>query len=348
MSKELILSENHVLKLILDEFNNNSIGVKFMLSDWFLNPENDGNMLIQRRALRNDRFDIVQSFDESTYALKETHITPMGINSLNGELLTHPIIQDVTYTPQVAFLVSSDNEINVTANRIAIEEVRSRLRQKQKVFNITQYDLEDTSKRLEKTFKGVLTAGEIVYGDIEKFNGRGYMMITLTLDLFISNYGEFANQEEYRFGTSAILGADGKPKMIEIPKILWDYGMALDTAPTQLLLRYAENNDMASEVKSYKTSKGFVISFQVQIDFRNEFLRHVYLESRRVRLNVPTYYIEMWTNYYDENNNYVELPESRVKRAYNLEINRLSSELSLGDKIEFLLNFSPSPDGWFE
>lgn len=350
MSKKLIISENHILKLILDEFNNNSVGIKFMLSDWHSvqTSENDGTLLIQRRAFKNDRFDIVSTFDGNTYATKENKITPMGINSLNATFLAHPKIQEISYSPEVMFLISADREVDISANRAAIEEVRAGLMNKQVAFNISQYDLEDLTKRIEQQVKGVITAGEITYGDIMEFNGKSFMVMSVGLEIFVTNKGEFANQEHFLFGSSEILGVDGKPKMFDIPLITWDDGMGLDTNPTQLLPRLASDNKKASEVISYKVSKAYGLVVVMQMDFNNEFLRHIYLESRQVKLSVPTYYVEMWTEYYDLNNELKELEGSRIRRAMNLEVNKRDEPSSLGDKLEFTLSFSPSEKGWYE
>lgn len=349
MAKKLIISENHVRKFILDIFNNNTIGVKFMMSEWYSNMSiNDGSMLIIRREFINDRFDIVSEFDETTYAIKENHITPMGIDNLNATLLAHPKIQEISYSPQVMFLISCDEEAVLHANMIALEEIRAGLMQKESILDISQYSLNSTNQRQNEKLKAVVSAGEISYGDIERINGRGYMLVSMSLDIFITNFGEFSNQQKFLFGTSSVLDTNNKPKMFEIPLIDWEYGMVLDTVPTQLALTNRTDNLRGSEVKSYKATKAFGMSFTIQIDFKNEFLTSIYLESIQQKVNVPTYYIEMWTNRYDDNNNLVELEGSRVKRAYNLEVNRPINSLSLGDKLEYTLVFSPSPEEWFE
>lgn len=349
MAKKLIISENHVRKFILDIFNNNTIGVKFMMSEWYSNMSvNDGSMLIIRREFTNDRFDIVSEFDETTYAIKENHITPMGIDNLNATFLAHPNIQEISYSPQVMFLISCDEEAVLHANMIALEEIRAGLMQRESILDISQYSLNTTNQRQNEKLKAVVTAGEISYGDIERINGRGYMLISMSLDVFITNFGEFSNQQKFLFGTSDILDTNNKPKMFEIPLIDWEYGMVLDTVPTQLALTNRTNNLKGSEVKSYRATKAFGMSFTIQIDFKNEFLTSIYLESIQQKVNVPTYYIEMWTNRYDDNNNLVELEGSRIKRAYNLEVNRPINSLSLGDKLEYSLVFSPSPEEWFE
>lgn len=350
MSEKLIISENHILKLILDEFNNNKIGINFMLSDWHgvKTSENDGTLLINRREFRNDRFDIIDSFDENTYQIKRTAFTPMGISSLNATYLSHPNIQEVNYSPQVQFLISADSEVNITANRIAIEEVRARLIQKDFIMVISQFDLNDTKKRINQTIKGVITSGEIDYGDIELINGRSFMYISVELNLFVTNKGEFANQQKFMFGTSEIVDNQGKPIMFEIPLITWNYGTSLDTANTQLIAKYGVDNKRSSEVKSYRTSKAFGLTFTVQIDFDNDFLGYIYDESMEEKLNVPIYYIEMYTMKYNSNKELVRRERGGFKRAFNLEVNSPIGELSLGDKIEHNLTFSPSEKGWFE
>ncbi len=141
MKRKLIISENHIMKLILDQVNENSLGVEFMLSNWQVGEENDGTLLIQRRHFENGRFDTVETFDDQTYSISEKTITPMGINSLNGSYLTHPDIQEINYSPELMFLVNADDEAIVSSNIIALEEVRARLMQYQKVFKISQYNL---------------------------------------------------------------------------------------------------------------------------------------------------------------------------------------------------------------
>lgn len=348
MKRKLIISENHIMKLILDEVNENSLGVEFMLSNWQVSEKNDGTLLIQRRHFENGRFDKVETFDDQTYSISEKTITPMGINSLNGSYLTHPDIQEINYSPELMFLVNADDEAIVSSNIIALEEVRARLMQYQKVFKISQYNLNDGSVREEQVVKAVLTAGEITYGSVERINGIGYLLITMSLDIFATNKGEFSNQEKFLFGTSAILGPDGKPKMFEIPLITWHYAMALDTDPTQLLMKNATNNEKASEVVNYAVGKAFGIVFVVQIDFNDEFLRHIYLDGRQRKAEVPIYYIESWTEYYDQNLELKELDGSRYKRTFYLDGNGSTEPLSLGDKLEYTLSFSVSNESWFE
>lgn len=351
MANQLIISENHVRKIILDELNDNELNVKFMLSDWYNTKEgsNDGTLRIIRREYTNDRFDVVSEFDWNTYSLKEIAITPMGIPSLNATYLSHPKIQEISYSPQIEFLISADKEVNVTANITAIEEVRSRLIQKQKVVNISQFDLNDTSKRVENQYKVILTSGELYYGGLESINGNSYVYVSLTLNLFITNKGEFANQEKYLVGTSALLDSFGKPILYDIPLITWDDGMGLDTNPTQLVASSISSNNLrASEVMSYKVSKAYGMSFMVQMDFNNEFLQHIYLESRQKKFKVPDYYIEMWTMYYDTDGIEKELEGSRIKRVFNLTVNKRLEPSSLGDKLEWNLRFEPNEKGWFE
>lgn len=342
--KRLLISENHIMHLILKELNNNSLGVNFMMSNWLVSDRNDGSILIQRFKYGEGRFDVVNTFDETTYAENEITITPVAIPTLNGEFLTHPVITEVNYSPEVDFLINADDEAVVSANITALEEVRARLMQYQTNIEIEQYDLNDKDNKKEEVYKAVITSGDITYGSSQNFNGRKYLRISMPLNIYVSNMGEFANQMKFRFGTTNILEY-GKPKMFDIPLITWAYGTGLETDSTQLLNNKFHTNDVASrEVVSYKKSKAFALSFEVQIDFDNEFLLDVFRQSIIPSNLIPYYYIELVVNKYNkETKQYEEILSNT--RVYNLEDNAPVEELSLGDKIYHNLTFSPSEKG---
>lgn len=355
-NNKLLISENHIYQIILRELNNNKIGVKFMLSDWLVDYEstNQGTMLIQRRALNNGRFDVISTFDETTYAENETDITPVGISSLNADYLAHPNIQEISYSPEINFLVSSDDEVVVSANRIALEEVRARLIQKYFVETISQFDVDgDGDGRIDQKVRISISSGEINYGSSEKINGRNYLVMSMSLDIYATNKGEFANQQRFWFGSSNLLDESGKPKLYEIPLLDWEYGTALDTDSTQLISSYTSSRDDINnkEMISFPNSRAYGLSFLVQIDFDNEFLLEIYLDSKRQSTDIPIYYILEKTfkwKYDGDEMELVEIPEATIKRAYYLDLNKPINRLSLGDKIEHLLNFNVSEKKWFD
>lgn len=344
--KKLLISENNIMHLILEELNNNSIGVNFMMSNWIIDENNNGSILIQRFKFGDGRFDVVNTFDETSYAENEIQITPVGIPSLNGEFLTHPTITEVNYSPMIHFLVNADDEAIVSSNIIALEEIRARLMQYQRRIEVKQFDLNNEEDIKTVDYKAIITSGDINYGSTQNFNGRKYLSISMAFNIFVTNFGEFANQMKFKFGRSDIRDGQGNIKMFDSPYIDWHYGTGLETDSTQLINQKGITNTRKSaEVISYKKSKAFALSFEFQIDFDDEFLFNVFKDSIEPRLEIPYYYLELTVTKYNKQTK--EYDEFLVnKRVYNLENNAPPQALSLGDKIVHHLTFSPSEKEW--
>lgn len=353
MAKKMI-SEAIIMKLIMDEFNKNSLGLEFVSSVWGQEDINNPSspLLIIRKTFQNDRFDVKEVFNEETYYIKEITFVPMDVGNLNAEYLTHPEIQEIMFSPQIQFLVKSDDAVWVNGVREVLEEVRTNLMQKEVIYDISQLNFK-TNSFDEVTYKGVYSTGTMDYGSEISINGKNYLMFSLEVNLFLTNFGEFANQEEFTFYSSEILDENDKPKPFNIPLLTWDYGTAVDTEPTQALLEYEADNSLKEEVVSYNKTKAFGLTFRLPISFKNEFLRKLYIYSKKRQLKIPTIYLEQRTYYYEKNDitkeyERLELVEARDRRSYTPTLSKPNEELSLGDKIDVILTLTPNVEEWFE
>lgn len=349
MQRKLIISENNIKEILLQEFNNNYNGVKFLYSNWaYIEDGKDtkvnGTLLIERMAMNNGRFDVIEEFNENTYATNERGITPINFGSLNAQFLTHPVIQEVNFSPMISILVPADKVEIVYANRIALEELRARFMQYTRVVDVESMGLSEGNddKYLSNVYKLVFTSGEIDYGQVQVINGRKYIVMSMELNIFATNFGEFTNQQKCFFGVDTILDDSGNVKMFDIPYITWHYGTATGLDNTQFINAPLINNErLSSEAKASPVSKAFALSFLFEIDFDNEFLTHVYKESVEENNNIPIYKVRMVTEKYDkELKKYINVTD--VTRDMVMSVNQPPNELSLGDKISHMVSFEPS------
>lgn len=353
MSKRLIVSENDIYRQIMKELNDNVLDIEFEMANYYTNDDND-KLYILRQAfnVEDGKFDIVQELDEDTYATLKKRFTAVGINNLNAEILSHPEIVEINYNPIINFLVyagdGSGDSTEFIANKLAIEEIRARLIHKNFVFKTEQYDLENINSdvKIEQTLKGVYASGEIDYGTLENINGRFYIVISMPLNIFVTNKGEFANSQEFIFSVEDLIDSEtNEPKKFKIPLITWHYGKGVDTNDFQLMAtkNISGSVNRASEVRGLPNSKAFALTFLVQIDYDNEFLDYIYEESQNIRIKSPLYTITMNTYKYDETQGENILHKTNT-RNYWLIQNTPPDELSLGEKIEHVLVFSVAMD----
>lgn len=342
-----IVSENDIYRLILQELNTNKMGVHFEMANYYSN-DSDGKLYIMRQAFNvdNGTFDVVEELNEETYVTTRKRFTAVGIGGLNADLLSHPSIVEINYSPIVNFLVYvGDNEgddIEFIANKTAIEEIRSNLLHKEFNLEVEHYDRDNLSSetKITQRIKGVFASGEIDYGNLEVINGKFYMVLSLPINIFVTTSGEFANSQEFIFSVEDLLDGSDNPIKFNIPLLTWHYGKGLDTNDFQLMATKGTNGLLkASEVRGLPVSKAFALTFLVQIDFDNPFLDYIYEESQNERLKSPRYTITMNTYKYVDGVR-EEIPHKTNTRDYYLIQNMPSEELSLGEKIEHVLIFS--------
>lgn len=361
-NNKLLINENHIIEILLEEFNKNVVGVKYLYSDWGKVGEFDsqgdfkGNLIIQRRAFDNNRFDVIETFDETTYAIDEIEIVPIHFGNLNAEFLSHPLITQVNFSPDISVLVNADDPVKVKANQTALEEMRARFIQYSKNVKISNFNLDydvTNQEYLTKNYKMVVTAGEIDYGDIETINGINYMVMSISINVFVTDKGFLSNQQKFIFGVDTIVDSNGYPKMFEMPLITWHWGTVVETNSIQLLnqkLNSGINKLRSAEVISNPQSKGFALTFYIEPDLHDEFQLFLYKQSFKRENKIPKYYIEFKTYIYDEVlEDYKELMDLNDKRTYILESVSPPSELALGDVVGLSLTFTPSEEvEWFK
>ena len=261
-------------------------------------------------------------------------------------------MQEITYSPQIEFLVNSDNEVWVTAVREIIESTRTRLMQYRKNYIIKQVDF-NTEEVYKQEYKGIFTTGEMDYGTNVQINGVNYLMMSLELNLFLTNFGDFANGQELTFYHSDIKDSLGNLIPFENPNLEWEYGTIIDDEAIQLLSGTEVNAGEESEIKSIPKTKAFGIVCTMPIDFRDRFLTELYINSMEINTNIPTIYVDFRTFYYEYNEvtkvfDKVEVTRARNRRAYIPSFNKPISSLSLGDKIYHTMTLTPSIKGWWK
>lgn len=355
MSKNMI-SENDIYRLIMEELNDNILnkdGIKAMNFEManFYTEDNEDKLYIMKQSfnVENGRFDIVEEFNEETYVSTKKRFTAVGIGELNESILSHPKIIEANYSPIVNFLVyvgdGNGDNLEFLAHKLVIEDIRRKLIHKDRIFDVEYFNIEDleSDTKIKETLKIVFSSGELQYGSLEVINGKFYMVISMPLNIFATNSGEFSNQQTFEFSVSDIIDeVTNKPKVFEIPLLTWYYAKAVDTTDFMLMAtrkRSPLGIRNSAESRSIPNSKAFALNFLVQIDFEDEFLTHIYEESQNVRENTPIYTITMRTTKYDKDlKEYVELTSNT--RNYLLIQNAPLEELSLGEKLEHVLTFT--------
>lgn len=200
MYNKLTVSERDILRFIVQEFNTNSLNIPFSIADWFMNGEN--SLLISRKAFDFERFDIGKTFNENTYASTNKSFVAMSVGSLNGEFLALNTIKQITYDTSIDFLICSDYPKVLLQITTAIEEIRKKLLQYFTTLEVEYFDLntESSKEKIKETLKVITMTGEISYGEEVKINGKGYLTYSMPITIFVTNYGEFANQNTFKLG----------------------------------------------------------------------------------------------------------------------------------------------------
>lgn len=203
MYSKLTISERDILRFIAEQFNDNSLGVKFSIADWLTNGDNA--LLIQRKALGFERHDVMDVFDENTYAKAKTSFVAMAVNNLNGDFLALNEIKQVVYDTSIDFLICSDYPTVLMGITTAVEEVRKKLLQYFTTYKVKYIDIDNpNSQPIEEVLKVITMTGSIDYGQEVKINGHGYLTFSLPITMMFTNFGEFANQNKYKLGVDVI------------------------------------------------------------------------------------------------------------------------------------------------
>lgn len=208
MYNKLTINEADILKFIVKEFNTNSLGIKFSIADWATmgDEAETKSLMVFRKALDYERFDIEKVFDEQTYALEQESFVAMSIPNLNGEILALNTIKQVVYNTSVDILLTNDNPDVFVAIDAAIQEIRKKLLQYFTTYKVSYNNLDDldSDEPIEETLKIITMSGSIDYGQTVQINGFNYLTYSMPLTLFVTNYGEFANQNTFKLGVDSI------------------------------------------------------------------------------------------------------------------------------------------------
>ena len=353
MARGFTIRETDVYRLILDELNDNALAdkIKFSFADWTLidSEGNEKGLLINRLALRSEgSFDVKETFNEITYATTKSSFVAMGIAPLNGEFTALNTIKDVTYDTTVQFLVCVDNIIVQHAVTVAIEEVRARFIQYERLLDVEYANAEDTSSKVktEETLKVIMMSGSIDYGSITQINGKQYLTYTLPITLQVTNFGEFANQQKIYLGVNTILD-EGSVKMFLLEPNNWFYGTAKGVDSAMLLpSKASETQTNETEIKSIVKNKGFAFNLDLQMDLTDptvgEILKHIYKESLVPSLIQYIYSLRVETYLYNRTTGALVLnTDLTMNRQMIITQNQPNEELSKGEKIVYSLVLIP-------
>lgn len=336
------INETDIYKFIADEFNDNSSGdkVKFSIGYYFFDDESGVGKFTKRFTQNGGRFDVKKTMDDDTYALKDDSFVPMGVYNLNANYLAHDEIKEITYEPNLEFLVYVENDVAYTAIILAIQEVRARLIQYQTTLDVEFLNLEG-GDNITETLKVIAMAGEIDFGEIRRLQGKNYLSVSIPLTLEVTNYGEYANQEIMYLSVESV----EEGAFVKIPLLSWNYGVGIDTDGSQTL------NDksplllsIAKQVRHVPKTTVFGISMAVQIDFKNPILYKIFRDSR---LPTQVTSVEKWkvrstiSVYNQTSKTYVIDDDLTINDFFLLDKKSPISELSKGEKIVYALTFLP-------
>lgn len=356
MARGFTIKETDIYRLILEELNDNAFSsvIEFALGDWVFGVDSNGDytgLLINKMALTKDdksRFDIKESFDLATYQMSTESFVACSVGPLNGEFTALNTIKDVVYDTVLTFLVNADN-INVQrVITLAIEEVRKRLIQYQRVLDTEFPDLDNpaSTTKIEETLKIIMMSGTIDYGDIVQINGKQYLTYTLPLTIQATNFGEFANQMRIYLGTSEIL-EESATKMFLLEPNEWHWGTARGTESAMILPGTASTGSTNDkEIKSVTKNKGFAFTIELQMDFQDSTVgalcKWLYKDSMQVKLTHPIMTLTTQFYLYNSTSGEYEIDtDLSMTRTMELTQNQPPESISKGDKLVHTLVLAP-------
>ena len=343
MAVKYHINEVDIFKFITDTFNDNSSGGKIEMSIgyYFLDEDGKNGGFVKRFTQKGGRFDIKDTFDDDTYKLEKASFVPMGIANLNSSYLAHDEIKEVTYEPNIEFLVYIEDDVTYKVIELVIQEIRARLVQFQTTLEVEYLNL-DGGAKITETLKVIAMSGEIDYGQIVRIQGRSYLSISMPLTLEVTDYGEYTNQETIYLSVPSIESG----AYIEMYPISWNYGVGIDNEGSQLLNdKDIINLDRAKQVRHVPKTTAFGYSMAVQIDFRNAILKKIYKDSR-----VPTQATttEIWKikstmKVFNTSTKVYEIDaDLTLEDEFILDKKTPVDELSKGEKIIYALTFLPA------
>ena len=354
MASKLTIKNTDVLRFLLKEFNDNSFNerINFSIAQWMATQGDNGldSLLIQRLALNsNDGLDVVETFDDETYTMGKKAFIPMNLATFNAEITALPQdeLKEVVYDTNLDFLVYIDDIAVQEVVNMAIDEVRSNLIQKFTTFEVSYIDLAQpkVKKRIKETLKVVVMTGSLEYGTLIEINGKNYMTYHLDITLLFTNKGEFANQQRFKLGVESIK-ENGEVKMIPIEPLSWSWGKTTAHETTQLLNKYhMAHPQNHSETVSTPTNVAYAFACDIYMDFENEILRKLYIDSQSDELGIgkELFYLYSETQEYDKvNKQWVVNNDMKFNRVLHIGINQPNDDLSKGEKIIWSLSFTPA------
>lgn len=352
MPRNFTIKETDIYRMIIGELNDNAFSsvIKFSLADWIYDESND-SMLINKLALTKNevsRFDVVETYSETTYAQTTNSFVAFQVGPLNGEFTALNTIKDVVYDTTLSFLVWADNFHVHRAITLAIEEVRKRLIQYERILNVEYTDLDnpDSTTKITERLKAIMMSGTIDYGDIVQINGVNYLTYSMPLTIHVTNFGEFANQMYIYLGTSDILEG-ASTKMFHIEPNEWHWGTARGTESVQLLPDYASpTSTNGKEIKSVIKNKGFAYTLELQLDFQDstvgELCKWLYKDSMQEDLTEPIMTLTIDFYLYNVSTGVLAKDSSlSMTRNMILTQNQPSESISKGEKLVHTLTLIP-------
>jgi hypothetical protein len=346
--KRFTINETDILKFIVDEMNDNSFGIKFGLAEYGFVNDSEGeptDLLIYRLAFDGQEFNTTTAFDAETYQKTLESFVAMNVSSLSGEFTALKSLEQASYSPILSFLVPIDNPISEPI-RLAIQEVRSRLKAQYKTIKVRYFDLEDEDNPdgVEEHLRITSNIDSIDFGEPFTLNAHRYMQFSFSLFLLVQNKGEFGNQIEFKLGK--VNESAGTVTTYAFEPLVWDWGLAIDNESVQVLREYGETSEDSKEVKAIPKTKGFALEMSFILDLSQPLHRDFYKMSLQANYEVPTYRVEILTKTYDlENNSFVIDNELTSVRDYTLEYCKPSEPMSKGEQILYSLVFAPKYKG---
>lgn len=341
------IKETDILNFVLEELNKNSLGIMFSMGNWGFTDDKGKVFLVNRMALNNDRFDIIDQFDENTYQETKESFVAVSIPLNYGEILALPTdeVKDIVFDTRVEFLVVAENITTQKIITLAIEEIRAKLIQYLTTYQVSyhKFDAVDADDRDYETLKINTMSGVIDYGELFQINGINYLQYSMPLTMRITNKGEFANQE------TTTISVDNYFDETVLDMIEWSYAEQTSSEGTQLLNDFnitEESNSL--EVKSIPNSKGWAFSFDIQLDAKVPILRHWYSLARKRMLGYHVYNLKNtfkeWTSktiddnevfgWYDADDLTIDVPCIMTNCSF-------TDSLSKGEKITLSITLVP-------
>ena len=357
MARGFTIKETDIYRLIIEELNNNAFSskIQFSLADWITLGEDENGkpqgLLINKLSLSKNnlsRFDVVETFNEESYAMQKTPFVAFEVGPLNGEIMALNTIKDIAYDPTLTFLVAADNILVQRAITLALEEVRYRWIQYERVLEVEYPNIDDisSSTKIEETLKVIMGSGTIDYGGLVEINGKQYLTYTLPVTINVTNFGEFANQQKIYLGTYDILQT-GSPKMFLLEPNEWHWGTARGTESVMLLPDLASPSSTNNkEIKSITKNKGFAFNIDLQLDLYNstvgELHKWLYKDSILEKLDDPIMKLRVEFYKYDSTTEaFVIDSELTMTRDMVLTQNQPPESISKGDKLIHTLVLTP-------